>query len=59
MVEMDVQFPYDIDALVERGVRMGYLVDVILQPWAPGAQPIVRLPWSAGGRIKPYERVIL
>ena len=56
---MDVQFPYDIDAQVERGVRMGYLVDVILQPWAPGAQPIVQLPWSAGGRIKPYERVIL
>ena len=56
---MDVQFPYDIDALVEKGVRIGYLVDVILQPWAPGAPPQVRLPWSAGGRIKPYERVIL
>jgi len=59
MVEMDVQLPYDIDALVEKCVRMGYLVDVILQPWAPGAPPQVRLPWSAGGRIKPYERVIL
>ena len=59
MVEMDVQLPYDIDVNVEVVVRGYCLVDAIFEAWAPGAQPKPILPWSAGGRIKPRERIIL
>ena len=59
MVEMDVQLPYDIDVNVEKVIRGYCLVDAIFEAWAPGAQPKITLPWSAGGRIKTHDRVIL
>ena len=56
---MDVQLPYDIDVNVEKVVRGYCLVDAIFEAWAPGTQPKITLPWSAGGRIKTHDRVIL
>ena len=56
MVEMDVDFPYDIAVNLSKDIRLAYMVDLIFVPWAPGAKPAETTPWSMK-YAKPYERI--